>query len=133
MQCALCFCLIIYQISCKICVSTNHKTCSSCTVGHQILYSSLSTDSLWTAAGSGGPVDRIARSSGTITQDFWLLEYKNFGIFVFCADNCGQAVRQFEENQDFLKLFVYVSASACVCVCVCVCVCECVCAGQVML
>ena len=75
MQFALCFCFIIYQISCKICVFINHKTCGSCTVAHQILYSALSTDILWTADGLGGSVDWSARSSETKTTDFWLLEF----------------------------------------------------------
>ena len=49
--------LIIYQISCKLCVFINHKTRSPCTAAHQILYSALSTDILWTTDGRGGPVD----------------------------------------------------------------------------
>jgi len=96
LHCAVCFCLIIYQMSCTIRVFINHKTCSSCTAAHQILYSALSTDIQWTADGRGGPVNWPTRSSANNVLCFWLLECVKFCVLLFNAANWLQAVRQFE-------------------------------------
>ena len=96
MECAVCFCLIIYQISRKMCVFINHKICSPCTAAHQILYSALSTDILWTADGRGGPIDWPARSSGNNALCLWLLEYIKLLCNHVHVDNWLQVVRQVE-------------------------------------
>jgi len=63
------------------------QTCGSCTVTHQISYSALSTDILWTADGRGGrPTDLHDHPKLKLgISGRW--HTKIVGVLVFSVDN----------------------------------------------